>query len=109
MKKNVSSQSMDAALQDFLGNKPSMETPKPEPQPADTQEQPEHTRCPRPHRPHVRRAQDERVGTDGEHRPAAPHFNLNQGATMICTVVRLIFSCRTTRTDKLRRTALRKN
>lgn len=29
---------MDAALQDFLGNKPSMETPKPEPQPADTQE-----------------------------------------------------------------------
>lgn len=39
MKKNVSSQTMDAALQDFLGNKPSMETPKPEPQPADTQEQ----------------------------------------------------------------------
>ena len=38
MKKNVSSQSMDATLQDFLGNKPSMETPKPEPQPADTQE-----------------------------------------------------------------------
>lgn len=32
---------MDATLQDFLGNKPSMETPKPEPQPADTQEQPE--------------------------------------------------------------------
>lgn len=32
---------MDAALQDFLGNKPSMETPKPEPQPADTQEQQE--------------------------------------------------------------------
>lgn len=30
---------MDAALQDFLGNKPSMETLKPEPQPADTQEQ----------------------------------------------------------------------
>ena len=30
---------MDATLQDFLGNKPSMETPKPEPQPADTQEQ----------------------------------------------------------------------
>ena len=41
MKKNVRSQSMDAALQDFLGNKPSMETPKPELQPADTQEQPE--------------------------------------------------------------------
>lgn len=39
MKKNVSSQSMDATLQDFLGNKPSLETPKPEPQPADTQEQ----------------------------------------------------------------------
>jgi hypothetical protein len=39
MKKNVSSQSMDATLQDFLGNKPSMETPKPEPQPADTLEQ----------------------------------------------------------------------
>ena len=39
MKKNLSSQSMDAALQDFLGSKPSMETPKPEPQPADTQEQ----------------------------------------------------------------------
>lgn len=30
---------MDATLQDFLGSKPSMETPKPEPQPADTQEQ----------------------------------------------------------------------
>lgn len=29
---------MDATLQDFLGNKPSLETPKPEPQPADTQE-----------------------------------------------------------------------
>lgn len=29
----------EALLQDFLGNKPSMETPKPEPQPADTQEQ----------------------------------------------------------------------
>lgn len=41
MKKNVSSQSMDATLQDFLGNKPSMETPKPEPQPADTKKQPE--------------------------------------------------------------------
>lgn len=41
MKKNVSSQSMDATLQDFLGNKPSMETPKLEPQPADTKEQPE--------------------------------------------------------------------
>ena len=38
MKKNVSSQSIDAALLDFLGNKPSIETPKPEPQPADTQE-----------------------------------------------------------------------
>ena len=32
---------MDAALQDFLGSKPSMEIPKPEPQPADTKEQPE--------------------------------------------------------------------
>lgn len=30
---------MDAALQDFLGNKPSIETPKLEPQLADTQEQ----------------------------------------------------------------------
>ena len=30
---------MDAVLQDFLGNKPSMETSKPEPQPADTQVQ----------------------------------------------------------------------
>ena len=39
MKKNLSNQSMDAALQDFLGNKPSIETPKLEPQPADTQEQ----------------------------------------------------------------------
>lgn len=39
MKKNLSSQNMDAALQDFLVNKPSMETPKPELQPADTQEQ----------------------------------------------------------------------
>ena len=32
---------MDAALQDFLGSKPSMEIPKPESQPADTQEQQE--------------------------------------------------------------------
>ena len=38
MKKDLSSQSMDAVLQDFLGNKPSMETPKSEPQPVDTQE-----------------------------------------------------------------------
>jgi len=30
---------MDAALQDFLGNQPSMETPKSDTQPADTQEQ----------------------------------------------------------------------
>ncbi|WP_455998199.1 DUF3408 domain-containing protein [Phocaeicola barnesiae] len=41
MKKNLSSQSMDAALQDFLGNKPSMETLKPDTQPADTKKQPE--------------------------------------------------------------------
>ena len=41
MKKNLSNQSMDAALQDFLGNKPSMEAPKPETRPADKQEQPE--------------------------------------------------------------------
>ena len=41
MKKNLSNQSMDAALQDFLGNKPSMEAPKPETQPADKLEQPE--------------------------------------------------------------------
>lgn len=34
---------MDAALQDFLGSKPSMEIPKPESQPADTQEQQEKT------------------------------------------------------------------
>ena len=39
MKKDLSSQSMDAVLQDFLGNKPSKETPKSELQPADTQEQ----------------------------------------------------------------------
>ena len=39
MKKDLSSQSMDAVLQDFLGNKPSKETPKSEPQLADTQEQ----------------------------------------------------------------------
>ena len=38
MKKDLSNQSMDAVLQDFLGNKPSMETPKSEPQPVDTQE-----------------------------------------------------------------------
>ena len=41
MKKNLSNQSMDAALQDFLGSKPSMEIPKPDTQPADTKEQPE--------------------------------------------------------------------
>ena len=40
-KKNMSSQSMDAALQDFLGNKPSMGTLNLEPLPADTQEQQE--------------------------------------------------------------------
>ena len=39
MKKNVSSQAMDATLQTFLGNLPSKETPKPEPQPVDTQVQ----------------------------------------------------------------------
>ena len=39
MKKDLSSPSMDAVLQDFLGNKPSKETPKSEPQLADTQEQ----------------------------------------------------------------------
>ena len=39
MRKNVSSQSMDATLQTLLGNLSSKETPKPEPQPADTQEQ----------------------------------------------------------------------
>ena len=38
MKKNVSSQSMDATLQTFLGNLSSKETPKPESQPAETQE-----------------------------------------------------------------------
>lgn len=41
MKKNVNNQTMDAALQTFLGSKTSMETPKSEPQPADTQEQQE--------------------------------------------------------------------
>ena len=39
MKKNVSSQAMDATLQTFLGNLSSRETSKSEPQPADTQEQ----------------------------------------------------------------------
>ena len=39
MKKDLSSQSMDAALQDFLGNKPSMETPSLKLQSADMQEQ----------------------------------------------------------------------
>lgn len=41
MKKNMSSQSMDAVLQDFLGNKPSMGTLNLESLPADTQEQQE--------------------------------------------------------------------
>ena len=84
MKKNVSSQSMDATLQTFLGNLSSKETPRLEPQPAATQgqtsvvvqetanvpipeqtdetpqapqarvPQPQHARCPRPHRPYVR-------------------------------------------------------
>ena len=39
MKKNVSSQSMAAALQTFLGDLPSKETPKHEPQSANMQEQ----------------------------------------------------------------------
>ena len=39
MKKNVNSQAMDATLQTFLGNLSSKETPKPKPQPANTQEQ----------------------------------------------------------------------
>ena len=38
MKKNVSSQAMDATLQTFLGNPLSKEAPKPESQPAGTQE-----------------------------------------------------------------------
>ena len=111
MKKDLSNQSMDAVLQDFLGNKPSMGTLNLESSPADTQEQQEkaaetvseqadetsqvvrrisgkqrrasleeykdsflsvqYTRRARPHRPHVRGTQDERVGTGGEHRPAA--------------------------------------
>ena len=41
MKKDLSSQSMDAVLQDFLGNKPSMGTLNLESSPADTQEQQE--------------------------------------------------------------------
>lgn len=41
MKKYLSSQTMDEVLQEFLGNKPSMETPKPELQPAEIQEQQE--------------------------------------------------------------------
>ena len=41
MKKDLSSQSMDAVLQDFLGNKSSMGTLNLEPSPADTQEQQE--------------------------------------------------------------------
>ena len=125
MKKSVNNQTMDAALQTFLGDLSSKEMPKPEPQPAETQEQaneaiqqetamvnepmPEqtdetpqvvrrisgkqrrasleeykdsflsvpsiedrkHARCPRPHRPHVRGTQDERVGTGGKHCPTA--------------------------------------
>ena len=39
MKKNVSSQAMDATLQNFLGDLPSKKAPNPEPQPADTQVQ----------------------------------------------------------------------
>ena len=39
MKKNVSNQTMDAALQTFLGELPSKEMAKSEPQPAETQEQ----------------------------------------------------------------------
>ena len=39
MKKNVSNQTMDAALQTFLGDLPSKEMAKSEPQPAETQEQ----------------------------------------------------------------------
>ncbi|MCR8875137.1 DUF3408 domain-containing protein [Phocaeicola barnesiae] len=41
MKKDLSNQSMDAVLQDFLGNKPSMGTLNLESSPADTQEQQE--------------------------------------------------------------------
>lgn len=39
MKKSVSNQTMDAALQTFLGDLPSKEMVKSEPQPAETQEQ----------------------------------------------------------------------
>lgn len=39
MKKSVNNQTMDAALQTFLGDLSSKEMPKPEPQPAETQEQ----------------------------------------------------------------------
>ena len=39
MKKNVSNQTMDAALQTFLGDLPSKEMAKPETQPAETQKQ----------------------------------------------------------------------
>ena len=36
------------------------------------EDQSRHTRCPRPYRQPVRQSQDERVGTDGEHRPPPP-------------------------------------
>ena len=39
MKKSVSNQTMDAALQTILGDLPSKEMAKSEPQPAETQEQ----------------------------------------------------------------------
>ena len=39
----------------------------------------------------------------------SPRSQPNQGATMICTTARLGFSCRTTRTDRLRKTVSRKN
>ena len=39
MKKSVNNQTMDAALQTFLGDLSSKEMPNPEPQPAETQEQ----------------------------------------------------------------------
>ena len=82
MKTKVNEQEMTEMVRNFIGGTTVLETPKLEPQLADTQEQagpgiiggiqgdlpsrsvhrrpqarvpqPQHARCPRPHRPHVR-------------------------------------------------------
>lgn len=65
----VSGKQRRASLEEIQGNVPPGTVHR---RPEARVPQPRHTRYPRPHRQPVRQSQDERVGTDGEHRPPPP-------------------------------------